>query len=226
MPPVAPLCGSLIRTERRIPVSVRRSRAVVTVMAVAATASVAFASTASAAPAQLTLLCQAQAPVIGAQNTTIPQSVEVVAPETVASGGAFDIVIKPGPVTVPTSVNGVTVKSVKNLALKVLIPDNVTFTGADLSGGDVGTPTITVAGNVATLKAAGPFAAGQPFALPQVTAHVVAGAPGTVETHLGGTSYADPALTLTTTANVLVDVDAPTSCYPEKDPILSTTTIV
>lgn len=196
-----------------------------TVLAVAASASVAFATTASAAPTQLTLLCQAQAPVLGAQNTTIPQTAEVIAPETAKSGEAFDIIIKPGPVTVPTSVNGITVKSVKNIALKVNIPDNVEFTSADISGGDVGNPTLTVSGKVATLKAAGPFAAGKPFALPQVTAHVVAGAPGKVETHLGGTSYTDPALTLTTTANVLVDVDAPTSCYPQSDPVLSTTTI-
>ncbi|OZM74278.1 cyclase [Amycolatopsis antarctica] len=187
----------------------------------------ALATPASAEAFDITFDCQADAPIVGPQQTTLTQGTDITAPATVAPGGAFDVVIDPTATTVPANVNGFTVKQIKDVALQIPIPANSTFVSADLTGGSgLGSePSIDVEGSVATLSFAGPVAGGAEFELPTVTAHLTAGESGTIETKLGGTSYEDPGLTLTTVVNQLVDIEAPTACFPDPSPVFTTTTI-
>lgn len=189
----------------------------------------ALAQTAAAAPVDINFDCRADTP-LGDQFATLGQTVEVTAPATVAPGAAFDIVVDPAPGTVPSDVNGNTVKEIKNITLKIPVPSNTTFASApDLTGGSgLGStpPTITIDGDIATLTVAGPLAGGAAYELPTITAHLTAGQSGTVESKLYGTSYDDPGLNLTVVVGSIIgDVDAPTACFPNPNPVLSTTTI-
>jgi dehydratase len=59
-----------------------------------------------------------------------------------------------------------------------------------------------------------------------VTINLTAGASGTIETKLGGTSYTDPGLTFTAVvSSFLGDITAPTACFPDPSPVFTTTTI-
>jgi dehydratase len=189
---------------------------------------VALAQTAAAAPVDINFDCRADTP-LGDQFANLSQTVETTAPATVAPGAAFDIVVDPAPGTVPSDVNGNTVKEIKNITLKIPVPTNSTFVSADLTGGSgLGStpPTIEIEGDVATLTIAGPLAGGAAYELPTITAHLTAGASGTVESKLYGTSYDDPGLNLTVVVGSIIgDIDAPTACFPNPNPVLSTTTI-
>jgi dehydratase len=146
----------------------------------------------------------------------------------VAAGGALDVVVDPAPSTVPAEVSGFTVKNVNTFTLKVPVPANSTLTGVDLAGGSNlgGTPTWTQDGAVVVVTFPGPIAGGSTFELPTITAHLTAGASGVIESGLYGTSFDDPGLTFTTVAStILGDINAPTSCYPDPNPVLTSTTI-
>jgi dehydratase len=194
----------------------------------AAALPLALAAPASAATT-IAFDCQADAPIIGPQQVSLNQDADVTAPATVAPGGAFDVVIDPAPNEVPGEVSGNTVKNINTFALKFPIPANSTYVSADLAGGSgLGdtAPTIAVAGGVATLSFPGPIAGGATFELPTVTAHLTAGASGTIETKLSGTSYSDPGLTFKAVAGTIIgDVTAPTACFPNPSPVFTTTTI-
>ncbi|MBE1502365.1 dehydratase [Amycolatopsis lexingtonensis] len=194
----------------------------------AAALPIALAAPASAATS-VTFDCQADAPIVGPQQVSLNQDADVTAPATVAPGGAFDVVIDPGPNTVPSDVSGNKVKNINTFALKFPIPANSTYVGADLAGGSgLGStaPTIAVADGVATLSFPGPIAGGATFELPTVTAHLTAGQSGTIETKLSGTSYSDPGLTFKAVASSIIgDVTAPTACFPNPSPVFTTTTI-
>lgn len=181
---------------------------------------------ASAAPVTVHYACQGDTP-LGPQNFTLDQDTEVTAPATVAPGGAVSIVVDPGANTVPGDVNGFTVKQVSGLALKVPIPANSTYVSSTLSGGsNVGTTAVTVADSVATITMSGPIAGGAAFEVPTVTVELTAGASGTIDTSLYGSSYSDAGLTFTAkVGSILGDITVPTSCYPDPNPVLSTTTI-
>ncbi|CAL9457360.1 hypothetical protein SUDANB95_02551 [Actinosynnema sp. ALI-1.44] len=195
-------------------------------LALAAAATLAFAPTAAAVPHTANFACQGNTP-LGAQNFTFTQNAEVTAPATVAPGGGLTVVIDPAPNTVPTSVNGYTVRRVQTLALKVPIPANSTYVSATLSGGsNVGTTSLSVSGGIATLSASGPIAGGATFELPTVTVQLTAGASGTIQTKLHGTSYSDPGLTFTAVVSSFIgNVNVPTRCYPDPNPVITTTTI-
>ncbi|RZQ60477.1 cyclase [Amycolatopsis suaedae] len=183
---------------------------------------------ASAAPATVTFDCEARPPIVGPQHAKFDQDATVTAPATVAPGGALDVVIDPAANTVPAEVAGYKIKHIKTFALKIPIPANSTWVGADLTGGSGLGPTppkIEVSGNVATLSFPGPLAGGAAFELPTVTAHLKAGTSGTIETKLAGSSYADPGLTFTAVVTQLVDIEAPTSCFPNPSPVFTKTTI-
>ncbi|MFD9896253.1 cyclase [Amycolatopsis sp. NPDC059027] len=172
--------------------------------------------------------CEANAPVVGPQHVSLKQDATVTAPGTVTAGGALDVVIDPAPNTVPSDVSGYKVKEIKDFALKIPIPANSTFVSADLTGGSgLGStpPKLTVANGVATLAFPGPIAGGSTFELPTVTAHLKAGTSGKIETKLAGTSYQDPGLTFTAVVNQIVDISAPTACFPNPSPVFTTTTI-
>jgi dehydratase len=194
----------------------------------AAVLPIALAAPASAATS-VTFDCQADAPIVGPQKVALNQDADVTAPATVAPGGAFDVVIDPAPNTVPGEVSGNKVKNINTFALKIPIPANSSYVGADLTGGSgLGStpPTLSVANGVATLSFPGPIAGGATFELPTVTAHLTAGQSGTIETKLGGTSYSDPGLTFKAVASTIIgDLTAPTACFPNPSPVFTTTTI-
>ncbi|WP_410621822.1 cyclase [Amycolatopsis sp. cmx-8-4] len=172
---------------------------------------------------------QADAPIIGPQQVSLNQDADVTAPATVAPGAAFDVVIDPAPNEVPGEVAGNTVKNINTFALKFPIPANSTYVSADLAGGSgLGStaPAIAVSGGVATLSFPGPIAGGATFELPTITAHLTAGAAGTIETKLSGTTYSDPGLTFNAVAGTFIgDITAPTACFPNPSPVFTTTTI-
>lgn len=183
---------------------------------------------ASAAPVDVVYDCEADTP-LGPQQTTITQPVEVTAPETVAPGGAVEVVIDPGPTDVPSEVNGNTVKELNGLELKAPIPANSTYVSAELSGGsNIGDtpPEISVADGVATVSVAGPLVGGTTAELPTVIVQLTAGDSGTIETTLSGTSYDDPGLTFTAkVSSIIGDQNVPVSCFPNPSPVFTTTTI-
>ncbi|MGC7094141.1 cyclase [Amycolatopsis lurida] len=188
----------------------------------------AMATPASAAAHDVVLDCQANAPIVGPQQATLNQTADVTAPETVAPGGALTVVVDPAPNEVPADVSGYKIKHIKNFALKIPIPANSTFVDASLSGGSgLGStpPKLEVANGVGTLSFPGPLNGGATFELPTVTVNLTAGQSGTIETKLGGTSYADPGLTFDTVVTQIVDITAPTACFPNPSPVFTTTTI-
>ena len=195
-------------------------------VAVAVTASVVLAPTASAAT-DIVFDCQADTP-LGTENLTLNQTVDATAPASVAPGGALDIVVDPAPNQVPSEAAGYTVKNVNTFTLKVPVPANATLTGVDLTGGSgLGSdPTWTEADGVVTVSFSGPIAGGATFELPTITAHLTAGASGAIESSLYGTSYDDPGLTFTAVVGTFIgDISAPTSCFPNPNPVLTSTTI-
>jgi dehydratase len=160
-------------------------------------------------------------------NTTLSQNVDSTAPATVAPGDALTITLAPGVNTVPTSAGAFTVKSVKNLTLAVPVPANATVNSFSLSGGSgFGSATVAQVGNNIVTSVTGPINGGAQFQLPALTLNLTAGASGTITTTLAGTSYTDAGLKFTTTVSVFgFPVDAPTTCYPNPAPTLTTTTI-
>jgi len=171
--------------------------------------------------------CQADTP-LGAQTSSLTQTVDATAPATVAPGAAFDVVVDPAPGQVPAEANGFTVKNVHTFTLTVPVPSNATFTGIDLTGGSNlgGTPTASQSGGVITIQFPGPIAGGSTYELPTITTHLTAGASGAAESTLGGTSYDDPGLTFTTVVSTFIgDITAPTACFPNPNPVLTSTTI-
>lgn len=171
--------------------------------------------------------CQADTP-LGNQQVSLTQTVDASAPATVAPGGAVDVVVDPAPNEVPSEAAGQTVKEIHTFTLKVPVPSNSTLTGVDLTGGANlgGTPTWSQSGGIVTVQFPGPIAGGSTFELPTITAHLTAGASGAVESTLYGTSYDDAGLNFTTVVSTFLgDISAPTSCFPNPNPVLTSTTI-
>jgi dehydratase len=171
--------------------------------------------------------CRANTP-LGAQTSSLVQTVDATAPATVAPGGSFDIVVDPAAGQVPAQANGFTVKNVNTFTLRVPVPANATLTGIALAGGSNlgGTPTASQSGGVITIQFPGPIAGGSTYELPTITSHLTAGASGVVSSTLGGTSFTNPGLTFTTVVSTFIgDITAPTSCFPSPNPVLTSTTI-
>jgi dehydratase len=202
------------------------SRRTLSGLALTAAALLALAPSAVAVPANVSFACQGSTP-LGPQNFTFGQAAEVTALATVAPGAPLAVVVDPAPNTIPGSVNGYTVRRVQTLALKLPIPANSTYVSATLSGGsNVGTTAVSVSGGVATITASGPVNGGAAFELPTVTVNLTAGASGTIQTRLQGTGYSDPGLTFTAVvSSFLGNINVPTSCYPNPNPVITTTTI-
>jgi dehydratase len=206
----------------------RHGTTALAVSALAVAGMVGLAPAASAAPTDITYDCQADTP-LGAQNLTLTQAVEATAPATVAPGGTLDVVVDPAPNTVPSEAAGYEVKEVHTFTLKVPVPSNSTLVDAELTGGSgLGDtpPEWAVADGIVTVTFPGPIAGGATFELPTITAHLTAGDSGAIDTTLYGTSYDDPGLTFTAVvASPLGDISAPTSCFPNPNPVLTSTTI-
>jgi dehydratase len=206
----------------------RAARAAVLAAAVL-TPVVAVAAPASAAPQTLQYQCEASAPT-GPVNATYTQEVDSSAPATVAPGGALDVVIDPLPNEVPAEAGGFPVRQISDFTLRVPVPANSAHVATSLQGGS-GLPStpqasFDAATNTVVLTLSGAMAGGATFELPTLTISLTAGASGTIDTKLGGTGFADPGLDFTTTVSVLgLNVDAPTACYPDPNPTLSSTII-
>lgn len=202
-------------------------RAVVGALATAA-AVLALAQPASAEAFDIVYDCEADTP-LGAENLTLDQTVDATAPATVAPGGALDVVVDPAPNQVPSEAAGYDVKEVHTFTLKVPVPANATLTGVELTGGSGLGPTPPAwseDAGVVTVTFAGPIAGGATFELPTVTAHLAAGDSGTIDSSLYGTSYDDPGLTFTAVVSTFLgDISAPTSCFPNPNPVLTSTAI-
>ena len=187
-----------------------------------------LAPPATAASFDVNFACSGDSP-LGQQEFNLAQTTDVTAPETVAPGGELQVVIDPAVNTVPDEVNGYSVKHVDGLDLRIPIPENSTFVSADMEGGSGlgdAEPTLTVEGDTAVLHVEGPMAGGSELELPTVTANLTAGESGTIETKLHGTSYEDAGLTFNAVVETVIgDTDVPTSCYPDPNPVLTTTTI-
>lgn len=182
---------------------------------------------ASAAPVDINYECQAETP-LGPQGSALTQTVDATAPATVAPGGTFDVVVDSAPNEVPSEAAGFEVDNVHSFTLKVPVPSNATLTGIELTGGSNlgGTPTSSVSDGIVTVQFPGPIAGGSTFELPTITAHLTAGASGASESTLYGTSFDDPGLTFTTVVSTIIgDISAPTSCFPNPNPVLTSTTI-
>lgn len=189
-----------------------------------------LASPASAAGTSLNLACQAKPPIGSAQTFNLAAGVDATAPSSVASGSSFNITLATEQMTVPGSVSGYTVKSIKNIVLKAPVPAGATLNGVSLSGGSgtgSGSPSVAVSGGQIVMTVPGPINGGATFTLPALTLALTAGASGsTVQTQLAGTSYSNPGLTFTASVPILfTTVSVPTSCYPSPNPVLSTTTV-
>jgi dehydratase len=194
----------------------------------AASAAVLVMAPAASAATDINYDCEADTP-LGAQNATLSQTVDATAPATVAPGGALDVVVDPAPSTVPTEVSGFEVKEVKGFTLKVPVPTNATLTGVDLTGGSglgPNPPAWSESGGVVLVTWDGPMPGGSTFEIPTVTAHLTAGASGSIDATLYGSSYDDAGLTFTTVvSSFLGDISAPTSCFPNPNPVLTSTAI-
>ncbi len=211
------------------PLASRSSRLLLTVAAGLAAAGLA-AGPASAAVVPVTMDCQATPPVGSAQTFTLSAGVDGTAPTSVASGSAFTVTLAPTSMTVPSSVNGYTVKSISNLKLTIPVPANATLTGESLSGGSgygSGTPSVSASGGNLVATVPGPIAGGSTFTLPALTLDLTAGGSGsTVTTQLAGTSYSNPGLTFSASVQAsILTLTVPTACYPSPNPTLTTTTI-
>jgi dehydratase len=190
----------------------------------------ALATPALAATA-VTYDCQATPSLGSPQQLTIDASVQADAPATVAAGSTFEVVLTTDPMTVPASAGGYSVVFIRDLRLTVPVPAGSTYGSATLTGGSgLGTqqPTTSVADGVVTVTVPGPIAGGATFQLPTLHLTLTAtGATGTtIDTSLGGTSYANPGLTFTATVSLgFFGLDVPTSCYPNPSPTLTSTAI-
>ncbi|MCH0564807.1 MULTISPECIES: cyclase [unclassified Streptomyces] len=188
------------------------------------------AAPSAAAETPLTFDCQAKPPIVSAQTFDLGAGVEATAPDSVPSGSAFSVALAPAPLTVPGSVNGYTVKAIKDIKLRAVMPTNATLTDESLSGGSgtgSGTPSVAVSGGEIVMTVPGPISGGSTFTLPTLTLDLVAGAPGgTVTTRIAGTSYDNPGLTFTARVPILFfTADVPTSCFSSPSPVLSSTAV-
>jgi dehydratase len=184
---------------------------------------------ASRSSANQTIVYKVRASALGqTADLTLNQDINATAPASVAPGGALSVTIDPGPNTVPSSGGGRTISEINTISLKLPVPANSTFVSASLSGGaGLGStpPSVGKVGNDVVLNVKGPLKGGAAFELPTVKINLTAGASGTIQTKLGGTSYDAPGLTFNAVVVVIFPITAPAKAYPDPSPVLTSTTI-
>jgi dehydratase len=162
-------------------------------------------------------------------DSTLTVRVDAAQPARVAPGGALTVTLSTDPIIVPDSVGGLPIRQIQDLALTIPVPANSGYGSCRLSGGanvGGGTPSCAESGGKVTVTVPGPVAGGVTVTLPTLTLDLTAGASGTIDTQLGGSSYDDPGLTFTAVVSVSgFSVNAPTSGYPHPNPVLASTTI-
>lgn len=207
-----------------------RARRALAITAIAGVATLGVAAGANAGTTSTTYDLQASA--AGQTATfTVNASVTDTAPTSVTHSTAFTIKLSIGSVTIPTSAGGYSVKDIQGIAIKVPVPTNSTYKSGSLSGGTgfgPGTPTVSQASRIVTIKVPGPINAGTTVTFPTLTMHLVAGATAgkVISEKLYGTSYTTPGITFTAVITVVgLPVNASVVGYPNPNPVLSKTTI-
>jgi dehydratase len=199
--------------------------------ALALAATLGLAGPVAAATVPVVWDCEAKPPIGAPQQLTLNNSVQADAPATVVAGGSFEATLAPDPTTVPAEAGGYKITNLKNLKLKVPVPQGATFQSATLTGGSnlgTGIPSVAQADNVVTVTVPGPLAGGSTFQLPALHLTLTAtGAAGTaIDTKLAGSSYTDPGMTFGATVQAgPFPIDVPTTCFANPSPTLTSTTI-
>jgi dehydratase len=165
----------------------------------------------------------------GKHTFSLKQAVNAKAPTSVRAGTGFTIAVDLKPGQLPAEIKGFKLKDVRDLTLRVPVPNNTWFISGRLIGGSGlgSTPTLEHSGRVLTVHLAGPVPGGSAYRLPTLSVRLKAGAAGrVVKTRLQGTSFDDPGLTLTATIKwKFVTIKSPVACYPDPDPTLTRTRI-
>ncbi|MEV6268132.1 hypothetical protein AB0L64_13225 [Kribbella sp. NPDC051936] len=181
-----------------------------------------------AAPPVATYACRADTK-FGRHTVSLRQAVDAQAPAVVPANSRFTVAVHLQPGTLPSEVKGFKLKEVRDLALRIPVPANSSYLGARLTGGSGlnSTPTVQLEGNTAVVKVAGPIPGGASYELPALSVRLKSGRAGTtIETKLKGTSYDDPGLTLQAKIKwKFVTTNAPVSCYPDPNPVLTRTAV-
>ncbi|MGP3982420.1 cyclase [Streptomyces sp. KR80] len=180
-------------------------------------------TTAHAAVVPITFDCEARPPIGDPRPSTQTSEVDATAPASGAPGGAFDIRLAPGVMSVPTDVEGYKVKEIKDIKQYTAIT-GASINSARLDGGSHPS-SASVSGSKIAVSIPGPVPGGSTLTPPVLTASVTAGESGTVVSKVAGTSYSDPGLTFTAVVSAGFDVDVPVSCFPNPSPELTNTAI-
>jgi dehydratase len=159
------------------------------------------------------------------------ETLTTTAPATVAPSGHFIVSLSSAAISIPASVDGITITDIKSLSLKVKVPANSTYASCSFTGGSgfgTGTPTCADKSGTVTFSVPGPIDGGTTVTLPTLGVHLKAGttAGDSIKSKLAGTSYTSPCLS--GTANVVVlgsAVVATAVGYPSPSPVLTTTKI-
>lgn len=155
-------------------------------------------------------------------------SLTATAPATVAPGGAVAVTVTGSTFSIPGSIDGVTIVNIKSLKLKFKVPANSTYVSCTVSGGSglgTGKPTCAEATSVVTFSLPGPIKGGTTVTPPKLTLHLKAGAKGSIQSKLAGTSYTSPGLSGIANLNFLGPITAKAVGYPSPSPVLTTTKI-
>jgi dehydratase len=190
---------------------------------------------AAAPPAQVvqrtpvTLACQVDWPfdniLFSLNHTSI-----ISGPSTVAPNQQFTWSGAAAPTVVPTEMNGATITALTDFTITTEVTGSATILSSSLSGGSnlgPGKPTLTVSGNKETLKIPGPLKAGTTVTMPTINTKLRAGASGTANVKMSGTSYSNPGLRLTSHVpnGSEPEIVIGAGCYPSPSPNLATTRI-
>jgi dehydratase len=227
-------------TTRRITTWLRKSSTLATALALAAPAApFAFPPAATAKPALAGAGARAAVPTasyacradtkFGKQTFSLRQGVDAKAPVSVRAGAGFTMAVDLKPGELPSEVKGFKLKEVRDLTLRIPVPNNTWFISGRLIGGSGlgSTPTLERSGRVVTVRVGGPVPGGSAYQLPTLSVRLKAGARGrVVETRLQGTSFDNPGLTLTATIKwKFITIKSPVACYPDPNPALTKTRI-
>jgi dehydratase len=165
----------------------------------------------------------------GKHTFSLKQAVIAKAPTSVKAGAGFTVAVDLKPGQLPAEVKGFKLKDVRDLTLRIPVPNNTWFISGRLIGGSGlgSTPTLEHSGRVITVRLGGPVPGGSAYQLPTLSVRLKAGARGrVVKTGLQGTSFDNPGLTLTATIKwKFITIKSPVACYPDSNPTLSRTQI-
>ncbi|WP_328334449.1 hypothetical protein OHA70_19190 [Kribbella sp. NBC_00382] len=165
----------------------------------------------------------------GKHTFSLKQGVNAKVPASVRAGSGFTVAVDLKPGSLPAEVKGFKLKEVRDLTLRIPVPNNTWFISGRLIGGSGlgSTPTLEHSGRVITVRLAGPVPGGSAYQLPTLSVRLKAGAAGrVVKTRLQGTSFDDPGLTITAAIKwKFITIKSPVACYPNTNPTLTRTQI-